>query len=286
MGTNVSTSMQSIVNQCAMSASNTVIQSTMNTTRTSQQTNLSITVNNLGTIKCSNFQITQKADANLTANVQFMSQNSSDLGTQISTQFNNLLTSAIQQNNAQLNLGQTNVSSTVSNINNQLSTSISSLVQSTIKNVIDTSQIMNGTIVLNNGIVVVNGTPVTNPNAVLSSGQCVIDQNFVSTVLVTAISDSITTAVMKTQAVADLTSSSQNTTSQTNTGINPLSIVMIIAVVAVIALAIGGYTMFGSGSPIGILMRNKYVIIGIVVLILAGIGVVIYEYVSSKKSSS
>ena len=75
MGANVSTTVQSIVQSCASSVSSKVISQTLNTTTTKQSTTASVTINNMGIWNCP-LDITQTMSASLSAQVQYMTQNS------------------------------------------------------------------------------------------------------------------------------------------------------------------------------------------------------------------
>ena len=281
MGASVSASQQvtNVVQSVATNVSSSVINNTMNTTSASNNVVNNLTIENHGTMNCgSGFTATQKIDSRLGASIQFVAQNSADIANQISTQFQNMLTTSLQQSQSGLIFGaNVNISNSVSNMNSQMTASLNQIVQNTISNTIDLSQTGQNSITIKN-----YGT--------ISGSQCTFDQEAISSLVVSNISSAITQAVTSTQAFTDLTSQAQTSSTQSTTGIDATTI----ALVAIVAVGIGVviFMQFGSGivkayfsEPPG--KYVKYMIAGIIgLLVVALIVYLIYLAVEKAKSSS
>jgi hypothetical protein len=281
MGANVSSTLQNIVNQSITNASSTVIENTLNTTTTTASNINTLEIENDGngnmTFNCGagGLNISQTIDSKLGASISLMAQNSASLANTISQSFTSMLTAALQQNNSQLNLGQANVSNAVSNMTTQTTTNITSLIQSAITNSVSTSQDNKNAIVLKN---------TQNGSITFSGDQCTINQSTIASIVVGNIADAVTTAVMGTAEAQTITGTASSTTSQTNAGINPTEIFIVIAIVAIVAGV--AFLYLSGGGPVKQMLSNPVVMYGIIAVVIILIVVGVVYYVKSKSSSS
>lgn len=236
MGANVSRQQTTILNKSVQDILNKYITNVSSKTDTSVYSNQKIQVDLSGS-NLTNCPITVAQNANVSASL--VANNISDLANTINTDLKNVVMNQVKQQaeqaNKGFNVGQVNVSTTVSNVSTIIQQKLQNIVENSISNVVYSS-------VSNDQVVVVNARKL-----ICKDGPIEVNQKTIVDALSESISSSIVQTIGQSKVGSDLGNAIEQSTKQSNTGFT-LDFAGLLILVAVIVIY-GIYRLFsGNGS--------------------------------------